>query len=128
MVDADAYIPGQGYIGTLGVDAPDVIAAFSDKAEQLRQQQIIVCGRFETGWIDSSECCRIIAKAAGLPEPHGWFDSDQVKQIFGKANWPNFDGLERGAEPWDSSEYSRHVVAKAFVDLCVEYNLEIHFG
>jgi hypothetical protein len=127
LVDADAYIPGQGYIGAEGVDAPDVTAAFAHTAEQLRQQFIPVSGDFASGWIDSSECCRIIAKAVGLPKPSGWFDNEQVQQIFAKASWPNFDELRRGTKPWDCSEYSNHVVAKAFVDLCVKHNLEIHF-
>lgn len=127
MVDADAYIPGQGYLGAEGVDAPEVTAAFTQKAEELRAQFIPVSGDFATGWIDSSECCRIIAKAVGLPKPRGWFDSEQVQRIFAKASWPNFDELQRGTKLWDSSEYSNYVVAKAFVDLCVEHHLEIQF-
>lgn len=84
-------------------------------------------GDFSTGWLDSTSCCRILASVSGLPKPQGWFDPDQVKQLFANAVWPDFDSLQRGNEPWDLSEYSDHVVAKAFVDLCLKFQLKIHF-
>ncbi|MEB3294704.1 MAG: hypothetical protein VKJ24_16230 [Synechococcales bacterium] len=109
-------------------DAPEVVAAFAAKADELAILQIAVSGDFRTGWLDSSECCRVILKVAGIANPRGWFSAEEVQHLFRHAEWPNFDELQHGSEPWDSSEYNHHVIAKVFVDLCLEFNLELHFS
>ena len=58
LVDAHAYIPGQGYIRCDGVDAAEVVSAFAQKAEELRDRD----GRFRETLqvipIDSNgHCC-----------------------------------------------------------------------
>ncbi|AFY38597.1 hypothetical protein Lepto7376_2309 [[Leptolyngbya] sp. PCC 7376] len=126
MVDADAFVPDLGYLSD--VDVPTILAAFENKAAELAELKIPVCGDFRTGWLDSTACCYVIAEIAGLPRSNTWLTHQEVKQRLSYAEWPDFDSLQRSDQPWEHSEYSRYVVAKAFVDLCLEYNLAIVFS
>ena len=125
MVDANALIPQQGYFND--AEAPEILAAFKCKADEFQLLKIAVPGDFAEGWLDSTECCKIIAKTAGLARPNVCLTADDVRDRFSDAKWPEFDSLGFTEEPWKPSERTNYMISKAFVDLCLEHGLAIEF-
>ena len=123
MVDANAVVRNIGYPST--DETPDVVAAFSSKADELALEGIVAPGDLREGWLDCSQCCLIIAQAGGMSRPHGFLLPDEVQRRFAKANWPSLEGLQKGPVPM---EYAYIRIAQTFVDVCLKHGLAIEFS
>ena len=125
-MDADAVVPTGGYLNR--TTAPDAAFDFEATAAWLRSVGIATPGDFETGWIDSTSCCKLMCRVARLPERSRYLPEDHVQSYFSAVTWPDTQMDAANRKPFTSGPFEDSVLARTFVTLCIKHKLAIEFN
>lgn len=109
-MDIDARHPILG--GISQEKTTDISEKFKKLKVKLEGEGHFFQGEPEDGYLDSSQCCRIIAEKLGLQKPSGYFSYEEYKE--------RIEGSE-----WDADSYSR--LSQLFMELCLEEKLDVYF-